>query len=96
MLLTKRLLLNLVEKCYSQSNVSPILLSDHKNWSRIYFLRYWGTPMPIWTNGEEIICVGSINELEILTGKKVDDLHRESIDHLEIPSKIPGELIIII
>lgn len=53
--------------------------------------RYWGTPIPIWTNGEEFICVGSIGELEALTGKKIDDLHRENIDHLEIPSKIPGK-----
>lgn len=48
--------------------------------------------MPIWTNGEEMICIGSIAELEELTGKKVGDLHRENIDHLEIPSKFPGKL----
>lgn len=58
---------------------------------RIFFFRYWGTPIPIWTNGEDIICVGSIAELEELTGKKVTDLHRENIDHLEIPSNIPGK-----
>lgn len=64
--------------------------------SYFYFLhyccfRYWGTPIPLWTNGDEIICIGSIAELEELTGKKITDLHRESVDHLEIPSKIPGE-----
>ena len=31
--------------------------------------------------------LGSIAELEELTGEKVEDLHRENIDHLTIPSK---------
>ena len=51
--------------------------------------RYWGTPLPIWISddGEEAVCVGSIAELEELTGKKVEDIHRENIDDLTIPSK---------
>jgi isoleucyl-tRNA synthetase len=52
--------------------------------------RYWGTPMPIWTSEdmEEIVCIGSIAELEELSGvKNITDLHRESIDHITIPSK---------
>ena len=50
---------------------------------------YWGTPLPIWISddGEEAVCVGSIAELEELTGKKVEDIHRENIDDLTIPSK---------
>jgi len=53
--------------------------------------RYFGTPIPLWISpdGEEIVCVGSIGELQELTGVKVDDLHRENIDHLTIPSKRP-------
>lgn len=42
-------------------------------------------------DGSEIRCIGSISELEELTGKKITDLHRESIDNLEIPSRIPGK-----
>ena len=55
--------------------------------------RYWGTPIPLWISpdGEEIVCVGSIAELQELTGVKVDDLHRENIDHLTIPSKRPDQ-----
>ena len=51
--------------------------------------RFWGTPLPIWMSEdkEEIVVVGSIAELEELTGEKVTDLHRHFIDHLEIPSK---------
>jgi isoleucyl-tRNA synthetase len=50
--------------------------------------RYWGTPLPIWRNEEtgESVCVGSAEELEKLTGQKVDDLHKHKIDGLEIPS----------
>ncbi|KAL2919614.1 isoleucine--tRNA ligase [Polyrhizophydium stewartii] len=52
--------------------------------------RYWGTPIPIWISDdrEEMIAVGSVQELEELSGLKgIKDLHRESIDHIEIPSK---------
>lgn len=50
--------------------------------------RYWGTPIPIWQSpsGDESIVVGSIAELESLTGHPVTDLHRHFIDQLEIPS----------
>ena len=51
--------------------------------------RYWGTPLPIWASDdfEEIRVVGSIAELEALTGAKVDDIHRHFIDDLTIPSQ---------
>ena len=58
--------------------------------------RFWGTPIPIWTSedGEEVVCIGSIAELEELTGAKVTDLHRHFIDHLTIPSKKnPGQVL---
>ncbi len=47
--------------------------------------RYWGTPIPLWRSddGEECV-IGSLAELEALTGYKADDLHRHFIDHLEI------------
>ena len=47
--------------------------------------------MPIWASSdfEEIVCIGSIQELKELTGMRdVSDLHRESIDHLTIESKM--------
>ncbi|UIZ24324.1 hypothetical protein KXD40_008443 [Peronospora effusa] len=63
-------------------------LVDGKDWN-VSRGRFWGTPLPLWVSDdyEEVVCVGSIAELEELTGEKVTDLHREFIDHLTIPSK---------
>lgn len=53
--------------------------------------RYWGTPLPLWVSDdyEEVVCVGSIQELKELSGYNGDttDLHRHNIDHITIPSK---------
>lgn len=64
-------------------------LTEAKDWcfSRN---RYWGNPIPIWTSedGEEVVCVGSIEELQKLSGcGELKDLHREFIDDITIPSK---------
>lgn len=52
--------------------------------------RYWGTPLPIWISDdrEEIVCVGSVQELRELSGcGEIPDLHRDKIDGITIPSK---------
>ncbi|CAB4425743.1 unnamed protein product [Rhizophagus irregularis] len=52
--------------------------------------RYWGTPIPLWVSDdyEEIVCIGSLAELEELSGcDKLTDIHREKVDQITIPSK---------
>lgn len=52
--------------------------------------RYWGTPLPLWVSddGEEVVCIGSIEELQKLSGRTdITDLHREFVDDITIPSR---------
>ncbi|MBI4082480.1 MAG: isoleucine--tRNA ligase [Candidatus Lambdaproteobacteria bacterium] len=45
--------------------------------------RFWGTPLPVWTDGEgHYHCIGSLAELEALAGQSLGelDLHRPAID----------------
>ncbi len=61
-------------------------LENARDWA-ISRNRFWGTPLPIWRNPEgEMICIESRDELERLSGEKVDDLHIDRIDSIAIPS----------
>jgi isoleucyl-tRNA synthetase len=61
-------------------------LENARDWA-ISRNRFWGTPLPIWRNPEgEVICVGSRDELEKLSGEVIEDLHIDRIDSVQIPS----------
>lgn len=47
--------------------------------------RFWGTPIPVWLSDDgDMIAVGSIDELEKLSGVKLDDLHKHFVDKVTI------------
>jgi len=71
-------------------------LEGAKDWS-ISRQRFWGSVMPIWqcqgnkqqtTNNKQqegcdnVIVIGSVKELEKLSGRKIDDLHKHFVDKI--------------
>ncbi len=52
--------------------------------------RFWGTCIPVWISEDgDMLCVGSREELEKLSGVKVEDLHKHIVD--EIVIKVAGK-----
>ncbi len=61
-------------------------LKEAKDWN-ISRNRFWGSCLPVWINvadASDMICVGSVAELEQLSGRTITDLHKHHLDTVEI------------
>src|SRR3954469_2903736 len=48
--------------------------------------RYWGTPLPVWRCGAgHVHVIGSFDELERLSGVRLEDPHRPYVDEVQFP-----------
>jgi isoleucyl-tRNA synthetase len=61
-------------------------LRDANDWN-VSRNRFWGSCIPVWVNEkdpDDAICVGSVDELEELSGVRVTDLHKHIVDDVVI------------
>lgn len=59
-------------------------LAEARDWA-ISRNRFWGTPLPLWQSEDgDLICVASADELEKLSGQKINNLHKEFVDEILI------------
>ncbi|TVR08474.1 MAG: isoleucine--tRNA ligase [Planctomycetota bacterium] len=61
-------------------------LKEARDWN-ISRNRFWGSCLPLWINEDDpqdILCIGSVAELEALTDTSINDLHKHTLDEIVI------------
>lgn len=57
-------------------------LENARDWA-VSRNRFWGTPLPLWRADDgDVLCIGSVEELQQRSGIRVEDLHKHIVDSI--------------